>query len=104
MYKKELARKEKSMESQLKTAQEGQRSLYETQGKLQAEIRRLREELTSWKEQNDSMARQLEQAGDSINAIKQLKEKVKEKDGEILLLQQKLIEVAKDMNTETLML
>ena len=30
--------------------------------------------------------------------------KLKEREGEIVVLQQKLIEVAKDMNTETLML
>ena len=41
---------------------------------------------------------------DSVNHIKQLQERLKEREGEIVVLQQKLIEVAKDMNTETLML
>ena len=41
---------------------------------------------------------------DSVTQIKHLQEKLKERDGEIVVLQQKLIEVAKDMNTETLML
>ena len=103
-YKRELLRKEKSMETQLKTAQEAQRSLYETQGKLQNEIKRLRDELNNWKEQNKELQQEIDLAGDAMNQIKLLQGKVKDKDSEINLLQNKLIEVAKDMNTETLML
>lgn len=36
--------------------------------------------------------------------IKQLNSTLSQREGEIVVLQQKLIEVAKDMNTETLML
>ena len=92
------------MEQQLKNASEAQRSLYETQGKLQTEIKRLRDELNSWKEQNEELRNQLALSVDSVNHIRQLQERLKDREGEIVVLQQKLIEVAKDMNTETLML
>ena len=36
--------------------------------------------------------------------IKQLNSRISDRESEIVILQQKLIEVAKDMNTETLML
>ena len=39
----------------MKNDQEAKRSLYETQGKLQKEIGRLREELQSWKKQNEDL-------------------------------------------------
>ena len=43
--KKELARKEKSFESQLATANAGNKALYEEKGKMQAEMKKMKDEL-----------------------------------------------------------